>query len=307
MLPALHPYMDSDAGRLRRRAGFLTGISAYLIWGALPIYWKLLGFMDPFLTMLHRVFWSFVFLLALELWKKTLGTTLSHLSNRRVIVVVGFRSLLISINWLLFIWAVVTGRIVEASLGYFFTPIVSILTGVFFFRERPTPLQWASILLAFSGVGLQILIFGDIPWIAITLGVAFSVYGAMRKVDACGSLEGLFQETLIIMPIVLVLLGGYAAFQGDIGLSASTGQTLLIACSGIVTSVPLLLFAYSAQRLHMITIGLMQYIDPSLNLVIGVLMYGEKVTQGQRISFGCIWLALILFSGESLRLHRKTV
>lgn len=304
--PAMQIGIDSYTQTRSEQAGLLAGLGTYIIWGALPIYWKMLGFMDPVVVMLHRVLWSFLFLLILELRKQALRTTLSHLMNRHTMLVVGLRSLLLSLNWLFFIWAVVKGHIVEASLGYFLNPIVSTLAGVLFFKERPSTLQWLSIILAFSGVSLQIVLFGDVPWIAIFLGLIFAVYGSMRKADNHGSLEGLFQETIIIMPVVVVLLGWYA-WNGDIGLSTSAGQTLLIACSGVFTSVPLLLFAYSAQRLHMTTIGLLQYIDPSLNMLIGVFLYGEIVSRGQMVSFAFIWLALVIFSFESLRLHRKAV
>lgn len=296
---------ESDTRSQNEQLGLLAGVATYVIWGALPIYWKLLDFMDPFLIMLHRVLWSFLFLLLLELKEQTLRATLSHLLNRRALMIVGIRSLLLSLNWLIFIWAVAKGHIVEASLGFFLNPIVSALAGVFFFKERPTTLQWTSIFLALSGVSLQIIVFGHIPWIAILLGLIFGMYCVMRKADSHhGSLEGLFQETVVIMPIVAVLLVWYA-WNGDIGLTTSVGQTLLIACSGVVTSVPLLLFAYSAQRLHMTTIGLLQYIDPSLNMLLGVFVYGESISHGQMVSFIFIWLALIVFSVESLRLYRK--
>lgn len=284
--------------------GLVAALSAFVMWGVLPIYWKTLIFIAPLTIMLHRVIWSFAFLLLLEIKAGRLRSTLAALKDKRAAALTATRSLILGLNWLIFIWAVNNGHIVETSLGYFLNPLLNTLCGALFFKERPNFLQGCAILLALTGVGVQVAIFGRLPWIALSLASLFAAYGAMRKADPRRAVSGMFLETALITPLALAGLL-WIALSGDItGLGESLPRLLLIMSSGLVTSLPLLLFAHSTQRLSLTTLGLAQYIAPSLTMVIGVFIYQESVTSGHMLSFACIWAALALYTFESLRLYR---
>ncbi|MDR2892348.1 MAG: EamA family transporter RarD [Deltaproteobacteria bacterium] len=287
-----------------RMLGLWSALVAFNIWGVLPIYWKLLSFISPQLILLYRIFWSYVFLLAIVLKSGKLRQTFALLKHRRTAITVTVCSILLTGNWFIFIWAVNSGHIVETSLGYFLNPLINMILGVIFFRERPDPLQWLAILIAFSGVAVQVWIFGRLPWIALSLGTSFALYGMLRKTETIDSVPGLFLETSVMFPLVTAGLIWFW-INGDTSLITSVPQTLLIMCAGIFTSIPLLLFAYSAQRLSLTTLGLTQYISPSISLLIGVFIYGEPLTSGHLISFMLIWIALAIYTFESIRLYRK--
>jgi chloramphenicol-sensitive protein RarD len=302
-LPSSEPAGENTAQRGQAK-GLCSAIGAFTLWGVLPVYWKLLMAISPFIIVLHRVLWSFVFLLILEIKDGKLLSTLAQLKSKRSALIITVRSLILSLNWLTFIWAVNNGHIIESSLGYFLNPLVSTVLGILFFRERPNFPQYFAIFLACAGVGVQIIIFGRLPWIALTLAVLFAVYGAMRKADSRGAVSGLFLETLVITPFVLAGLIWFA-LRGDIGFSSGLPMALLVLSTGIVTSLPLLLFCYSTQFLNLTTVGLTQYISPSISMLIGVFVYHENITAGHMASFTCIWIALFLYSFESIRQYRN--
>ena len=291
--------------RQEQRQGLAATVGASVIWGVLPIYWKLLSHVSPWLIILHRLFWSFAFLLLLKGKNGQILSTLALLKNRRTCLWASLRGLVIASNWLIFIWAVGSGHIVEASLGYFMTPMMNAILGMIFFQERPYGLQRLSILLAIAGVGVQLIILGHLPWIAISLSGSFAAYAAMRKADVQDSITGLFLETTLLTPIAGGLLI-WLSCHGQGGLVENPLQTVLIMASGVATSTPLLLYAFGTKRLTLTSMGLIQFIAPSLNMIIGVFMYHEEVSRGLLLSFMFIWLALILYSLESLRLHRHT-
>jgi chloramphenicol-sensitive protein RarD len=302
------PPSESVPGRNAEQRGQIKGlcaaIGAFTMWGVLPVYWKLLISISPLVIVLHRVLWSFVFLLILEIKDGKLLSTLAQLKNKRSTAIVAVRSLVLSLNWLTFIWAVNNGHIIETSLGYFLNPLINTLFGILFFRERPNFPQYFAIFLACAGVGVQVVIFGRLPWIALTLAALFAVYGAMRKADTRGTVSGLFLETLVITPCVLAALVWFS-LHGDTGLGSSLPMTLLVLSTGLVTSLPLLLFGYSTQFLTLTTVGLTQYISPSISMGIGVFVYHESITAGHMASFACIWIALLLYTFESIRLYRN--
>ncbi|MDL2306572.1 EamA family transporter RarD [Desulfovibrio sp. OttesenSCG-928-C06] len=286
-------------------AGLWAALGAFAIWGVLPLFWRSLDFIQPLVITLNRVVWSFFLLLILIIKAGKLKETISLLRHRRTALLVTACSLFLTANWLTFIWAVNNGHVVETSLGYFLNPLLNMLTGVLFFRERPAFLQWLAIGLAFIGVGVQIVIFGSIPWIALALGCTFAIYGALRKIETIDSMPGLFLETAVIFPFVSAVLLWFI-INGDTSLTTSVTQTVHVALAGVFTTVPLILFAYSAQRLTLTTVGLIQYISPSMTLFIGVVIFGESITDGQMASFVMIWVALAIYSLESLRQYRKT-
>jgi chloramphenicol-sensitive protein RarD len=297
-----HETVDKNV-RQNQAAGLGAAVGAFILWGVLPIYWKLLSHLSPLLIILHRVFWSFIFLLLLMLKDKRTLACLALLKNRRTFLTTSLRSLLLTANWLVFIWAVNNGHIVETSLGYFLNPLMNTLCGALFFKERPNMPQYIAILFALTGVGIQLFAFGRLPWIALSLGSLFAVYGALRKADPVDSISGLFLETTTIIPLISAALLWFH-FNGGTGLDASLPQTLLIMSAGVLTSVPLMLFAFSAMRLSLTTVGLVQYIAPSMTMLIGVFIYAEPVTSVHLASFACIWTALLIYSIESLRQYR---
>jgi chloramphenicol-sensitive protein RarD len=285
--------------------GLMSAIGAFAMWGVLPIYWKQLSFIEPALILVHRFFWSFVVLLALMFKAKKLRSTLALLKNKRHALLILLRSLILSFNWGLFIWAVSNNHIIDTSLGYFLNPLLNTLFGIIFFRERPDFLQKFAIFLAFTGVSVQIVMFGSVPVIGLGLALAFAAYGALRKKDDMPAIQGLFLETTLILPLVAVALIWFV-LRGSIGFDRSIAAGFLIILAGPFTSIPMILFAYSAQRLDLTTVGLAQYISPTFTLLIGTFVYHEQFAQGQMVSFIFIWAALIIYSFESIRLYKKS-
>lgn len=294
----------AETEHTRKIKGFWATLGVFSAWGFLPIYWKSLSFIEPFLILLHRIFWSFWMLLLMRAQNGGLRETFACLRDKGYAFKVAVRSLLISCNWLIFIWAVNTGYVIETSLGYFMSPLVHMLCGIVFFRERPRPLQRLAIGLAVVGVGVQVGFFGDIPWVALSLSVLFALYGAMRKADKRGAVEGLLLETTLILPFTIAGLIWYVATSGA-GLAISPLYTILIICAGPFTGLPLVLFAYGAQRLNLTTVGIIQYIYPTIILFLGLFLYQEAVTAGAWTSFAFIWAALLVYSFESVRLYKQ--
>lgn len=297
---------QTESEHSRKVKGFWATLGVFSAWGFLPIYWKSLYFIEPFLILLHRIFWSFCLLVLMRAKTGGLRETFACLKDKGYAFKVAVRSVLISGNWLIFIWAVNAGHVVQTSLGYFMSPLMHMLCGIIFFRERPQPLQWLAIGLAVAGVGVQIGFFGDIPWVALSLSISFALYGAMRKADKRGAIEGLLLETTLILPFTIAGLVWYAVTSGT-GLAISPLHTILIICSGLFTGLPMVLFAYGAQRINLTTVGIIQYIYPTIILLVGVLLYHEVVSSGTWVSFAFIWAALAVYTAESIRLYKKTM
>lgn len=285
------------------RSGLIYGIGAYGLWGLIPLYFKTVPHVAPLEVLAHRGFWSFVvlgaILVAMNRWKE-----LADVWRRpRVLLLLALTTLLIAINWLTFIYAVGTRQVLQSSLGYFMLPLVNVFLGVVFLGERLRPLQWLSIGLVVVGVSVLGVLVNQLPWIALVLAVSFSVYGFLRKIVSVGGLTGLAVETLGLTPVALA----YLFFLYQTGhLTATTPATYgLLSLSGLVTTIPLLLFVAAARRLRLTTLGFIQYLTPTLHFLLAVVAFGEPFSRAQVISFACIWTAVALYSIDSLRAARR--
>jgi chloramphenicol-sensitive protein RarD len=288
---------------VRTRAGLFMGLGAYLLWGVLPLYFKTISHVDPTEIVAHRILWSLIFLGALAtLWKRWPAIRVA-VANRKVLLTLMATAILIGVNWLIYIWAVLNGHVLAGSLGYYLNPLVNVLLGVFILKERLTAGQKFAVGLAAAGVAVLALGAGAGLWISLTLAFSFATYGFLRKVAPVDSLEGLSIETALLAPIALGwVLWLTARGQGGLGMDLTT--TLLLVAAGAITAVPLLLFTAAAKRLPYSTLGFLQYIAPSLQFLLAVLVFGEKLTTAHMVCFGAIWTALAIFTFEGVRLGR---
>ncbi len=278
--------------------GTLSAAAAFTLWGVFPVYLRLLKQVPAAEILSHRVVWSVVLLVTL-LGARRQWTWLQSIRQRpQIAIAFGASALLLGTNWVVYIWAVNSDRVIDASLGYFITPLFNVLFGLVL-GERLRPLQWAAILLAAGGVLWLTLSAGQLPWIGLTLAITFSLYGVLRKTAALGALEGLTVETAVLLPVAAVFL-----LLPDSGSSHAFGTspalTLLLIAAGPVTAVPLLLFAYGARRIPLSLLGVLQYIGPSLQLLLGVLLYQEAFGGHKATGYALIWSGLVLFSAEGL-------
>jgi chloramphenicol-sensitive protein RarD len=279
--------------------GLAAATAAYLLWGVLPAFWKLLGAVPPLEVLANRVLWSLLFTLALLAALGRLGELRAALGSPRERLGLGVASVLIALNWGIFIWAVQANRIVETSLGYYLNPLLSAALGVAFFRERLAPAQVAAIALAGLGVGVQIAAYGGVPWVALVLAATFTSYGVAKKRTAVSSLASLSFETAALAPLALAWLALGAPAPGGTLAGNDTLTSALLVASGPITAAPLIAFAAAARRLPFTVLGLFQYASPTISLVLAVAAYGEPFTTAHAISFTCIWLALALFSASA--------
>ena len=280
----------------KSNSGVLYAIGAYGIWGILPIYWKAMKQIPAGDILAHRIFWSFLFLAAIISGLRKWDEFRHAFTSVRSILAVSLASILISTNWLVYIWAVNSNHIVEASLGYYINPLLTIMLGMIVLRERADFWQFVSIALAFIGVGFLTYQYGRVPWVALTLAVSFAVYGLVKKLSKLSSLTGLAAETMMVAPLALGFLIFQISTQAVAYVDISLWMVAMIILTGVVTSVPLLLFAQGAKRVSLSTLGFVQYLSPSLSLLIGIFIYKEKFTHIDLISFSCIWVALAIFS-----------
>lgn len=288
-----------------RNRGFHFAAAAYTMWGFFPIYWKLLKAVPALEILAHRVVWSLAFVLLVMLFRKRWDWLRPALHNKRILLTFLASGTLLSINWFTYIWGVNAGYIVETSLGYFINPLVNVLLGVIFLGERMRGWQWTAVSLAAIGVLYLTIMYGSLPWIALTLAFSFGTYGLLRKTAALESLEGLgLETTAMFFPALAYLIYLEIAGQGSFG-HVDGMTTFLLALAGMITAVPLWLFALGARQVTLVTLGLLQYIAPTLQFLIGVFIYHEAFSRGQLIGFGLIWLALLLYSLESLLTARK--
>ena len=285
----------------RRRAGLLLGLGAYLLWGVLPLYFKALVRVDPTEIVAHRIVWSLLFLAGLAtLWRRW-GAIRAAVTTGRVLTTLVLTALLIAVNWLVYIYAVVSGHVLEGSLGYYLNPLVNVLLGVVLLKERLSRAQFAATLLAAAGVAVLAAGAGSGLWISLTLAASFALYGFLRKVAPVDSLEGLSIETALLAPFALGWLL-WLQQAGTAGFGAhGTAVDLLLVLGGAVTAIPLLLFTAAARRLPYSTLGFLQYIAPSLQFLLAVLVFGEAFTVPHMICFGAIWTALAIFSIDGWR------
>lgn len=284
-------------------AGPLYAILAYIAWGLLPIYWKLFAQVSPVEVLSHRIIWSALFLCGV-LWVQRRHLEFRQVWRSKTLGLLLLTSLLLALNWGLYIYGVNSGRVVETSLGYFINPLVSVLLGFVFLKERLHRGQQMAVLLAGLGVAYFIWQFGAVPWIALALAVSFAFYGLLRKIAAVAPMAGLAAETLLITPVAIAILG-YESSTGNGHWSASLGLNLLFIGCGVVTSLPLLWFNNAAKRLRLSTLGFFQYMAPSIQLILGVFLYREAFTLTHAVTFGLIWTALLIYTFTSLKMQRS--
>lgn len=283
------------------QAGMFYAIASYVLWGMFPIYFKALeAEIPPVDIVMHRVLWSFLFLVIVLTVRKQWAWVAPMLRQPRVIGGFMASALLLTANWTTYIWAVNNNHIVEASLGYFINPMVSVALGFIFLRERLRPVQWLSIAIAAAAVLWLTWQTGHPPWIALTLAVTFGSYGLLRKTASLGALPGLALETALVLPLALAFLVYTTVQDQNTFVSASTSTKWLLVAAGPITSIPLLMFAAGARRLPLSLIGVLQYITPSLQLLLGVWLYNEQLDGARLVGFIAIWCALILYSVEGL-------
>jgi len=288
------------------RRGLFYALSAFVLWGVAPAYFKLVQQVPPAEIIVHRILWSGVLMaLVLGLSRRFVGWR--HLrDNPRLLATLALTSLLICANWLTFVYAVNSGRMLDASLGYYINPLINVLLAVAFLGERLRPLQIAAVALATLGVAYQVVELGRLPWISLVLALSFGFYGLLRKRVALDALNGLGVETALVTPLAL----GYLAWlwsQGNAQFAhVSAGLDALLIAAGIVTTVPLALFAAGAQRLPYTTIGFLQYLSPSIGIVLAVACYGEHFGATRAVTFGLIWAGLALFSWDAWRAYSRT-
>lgn len=287
--------------------GIWYGLAAYAMWGLFPIYWKWLHEVPALQVIGHRVSWSFILLVVVILLSRQWAPFRSAVMAPRIIGIYAIAGVLLSINWLVYVWGVNSGFIIETSLGYFINPLISVLLGVLFLHERLRTMQWVPLGLAAAGVLYLTFTYGRLPWIALSLAVSFGVYGLVKKIAPLGSLYGLTLETALVFPIALV----YLAFVQSQGTGAFLHQglptDLLLIGTGAVTSIPLLMFASAARRIPLTMIGVLQYIAPTLQFLIGAFLYHEPFDHTRLIGFSLVWVALIIFWLENYLASRLPV
>ncbi|WP_400163123.1 EamA family transporter RarD [Brevibacillus sp. TJ4] len=289
------------------KRGILYAVIAYLAWGLLPLYWNLFQSMGALEILAHRIVWSFVFVAVIltisRRWRQ-LRSSLPDIKSKIAMLVC---SLTISANWLIFIWAVTNGKVMETSLGYYMNPLISVFFGVLFLKERLSKGQWTALGLA--GVGVLYLTFqyGVFPWVALSLALTFALYGLAKKMLRMDGIIGVTLETLLVTPIALLYLGMLQTQGTDVAWSMDGWKIVLLTLSGAATALPLMWFAEATKTLPLSTIGFIQYLSPTMSLITAVFLFGEPFTVTHLISFTCIWSALVVFTVSSMRKRAGSV
>jgi chloramphenicol-sensitive protein RarD len=296
---------DPTRDRARRRQGLLLALLAFAFWGFVPVYFKALRHVAPLDILAHRVVWSVPFLALLLFLMGDWSRVRAAARSRRMIGTLLLSASLVATNWLTFIYGVTSGRILETSLGYYINPLVNVVLGMIVFRERLSRLQTIAVALAAAGTLHLTVSYGRLPWIALTVAVTFGIYGLIRKIVNIPSIEGLFVETSLLFPLAAVYLAVLAVRGTGAFVADGTSTTLLLASAGLVTALPLIWFAGAARRLPYATVGLCQYLSPSLAFVLGVFVYGEPFTRTHAVAFACIWASLAVFSIDLYRSGRS--
>ena len=288
-----------------RNKGFLFAISAYVSWGFIPLYFKALAQISASELLVHRVLWSALFVGCVLFAFKRLPRITQHFRSPKTLFILACSAFFIAVNWVVFIWASNNNHLLDTSLGYYINPLVNVLFGLLFLGEKLRKFQWLAVVIAFSGVALQVITLGKLPLIALTLAFAFGFYGLMRKIVNVGAMEGLFIETLLLMPFVLIYLIFFTEVESFSLARADWNFALLLLAAGPVTSIPLMLFAAGVSRLNYSTIGFIQYLAPTIVLFTAVLWFNEPLVWQKAVTFVCIWTALAIYSIDAYRLSRK--
>ena len=286
------------------RRGLLLGVAAYAMWGAFPLYWPLLEPGGAVEILAHRVVWSLLTMGVLVALLDRRRQVRAILADRRVTLLLAVAALTITSNWATYIYGVNSGRVVETSLGYFINPLVTVMMGVLVLRERLRPFQWAALGVGFAAVCVLTWDYGRPPWIALVLAFSFGTYGLAKKSAGVGAVESLSLETALIAPFAL----GYLALLAQRGdghfATEGLGHALLLTTTGLVTAVPLICFGAAATRVSMVSLGLLQYLAPTIQFVLGLVVFSETMTAGRWVGFTLVWAALVVFTYEALR-HRR--
>jgi chloramphenicol-sensitive protein RarD len=276
------------------RSGLASGLGAYTLWGVFPLYFYAMAHVAPVVVLCHRIVWTVLFLSVVIFFKREWRAVAQVAKNRRRLVLLGCGAVLIAANWLIFIYAVVRGQTLQASLGYFINPLVSIALGMCFLGERLRGWQWAAVGIATSAVGLLAVFETGLAWIPVSLAISFGLYGLVRKKLDVNSLHGLLVETVILFPIALLFLNLAPASK------LTTGTWLLLSLSGIITAVPLLLFGVAVRRLQLSTLGFLQYVGPTLQFLLAVFVFHEAINRVRLVSFVLCWIAIAVYLADSI-------
>lgn len=288
------------------RKGLWMAFGAFMIWGLMPLYWHLLKAVPSLQIVLHRVVWGALLVAGWLFWKQGRHWIRDVLSQPRLAWMLALSGIFIAFNWGLYIWAVNAGHVVETSLGYFINPLLNVVIGVVFLRERLNPAQWTSVAIAAAGVLWLTFHYGSFPWIALTLAFSFAMYSVIRKLAAVDAIPGLGVESLyLLLPALLAL--GWIEAQGQGGFFGEWGPGLdaLLVLGGALTALPLIGFSYAVRRIPLSVVGLMQYLAPTMQLLIGVLVFGEPFGRDRAIGFVLIWIALAVFAVDGFRRSRR--
>ncbi|CAN5502170.1 EamA family transporter RarD [soil metagenome] len=290
----------------KESSALIAGIAAFITWGLVPVYWKLLRFIPAMEILAHRFVWTCVFMVLLLSWQRRWPEVLDNLRSLRTALYCVASGIAIAINWFVFIWAVNAGHVLETSLGYFMSPLVNVLLGAIFLRERLSRAQLVSVLLASGAVCYLTFGFGRLPWVALTLCFSFGLYGLLRKISGAASIPGLFLETTLIVPFALGFLI-YLQRNGDLHFAlGSPGLDVLLISTGIVTGLPLVWFAHAARHLRLTTVGFLQYLSPSCTFFLGIFAFHEPFRRAQGVTFALIWIALAIFTADAVTRWRSS-
>lgn len=280
----------------RQLAGMGFGLLAYAIWGFFPLYFRQLADVSPMGVLSHRAIWACVFVAVLLTFRRQWDDVAAVCRQPRQLALLALAALLIGSNWLVFLWAVASHQVVASSLGYFLTPLVNVLLGLLVLKERLNGLEWASVSLALMAIGNEIFAVGSLPWVSLFLAATFGTYGLVRKRLPVDAVSGLWLETLMMLPLCAI----YAGWQQESGHPLFSGYATrtvwLLVGAGVLTALPLMAFAAAARRLHLVTLGMLMYINPTLQFATAVWLFGEPMQPARLLSFGLIWLGLLVFS-----------
>jgi chloramphenicol-sensitive protein RarD len=289
------------------RNGVAFGAAAYLCWGFFPLYWPLLDPAGSLEVLAHRFVWSMVFVLVAITAMGKWSTFLTIARDRRMMLILTGASVTIAVNWGGFIYGVTNGHVIETSLGYFINPLVTVLLGVFVLKETLRPVQWAAIAIGASAVVVLTVDYGRLPWIALMVAASFAIYGFLKKKADLGAFEGLGMETAILFPVALAFLV-VLQVRGELAFGhEGPGNVVLLVGTGVVTAIPLLLFGAAATRLSLTTIGLLQYLGPIIQFIVGLTIFHEDMTAARWAGFVLVWLALVIFTLDAINNRRKLV
>ena len=304
-MPGLKGEPRVETQSSRRRIGNWYAVGAYTIWGLFPIYWKLLRHVPTQQLLCHRILWSCTLLVAVVLASNQWTAFRKTAFTRKALIAYTAAAATITVNWFTYVWAVNSGFIVEASLGYFINPLFSVFIGVVFLRERLRRWQWIAVGLAGIGILCLTYMHGTPPWVALILALTWAVYGLIKKIAPLGSLHGLTLETGLLVPVML----GYLIYVETAGTGAffrgGTATEVFLMCAGVVTVVPLFLFALAMRRIPLVVAGFLQYLSPTLQLFCGVVLFGETFTRARLVGFSMVWIALIIFVTDSFLAYRR--